>query len=454
MSNNAKNKREKNKKRAKKLTYLKYQNIQLSAEVRKYMKLKSTTENQREHLKKLNKAITSCSGFTLYAYGKDGLELINNFGCGHKLCNICNWKRQKAVRAKYYNWFNNNRTLNLMQFENKQIISTNSQKKGYEKKGFEVIDDKIKYNLMHLTLTVPHTLEYGWKNSRFYFRELIQMFNYIRKNKEWKKHVYGGEYGVENTLTANGYHIHIHGLLMVKKSEQNRNNLHEFVFREWNRLTVDEHSIRVAFNDYDIQQICKGNKTFDLNFCNKLNPKGSTIMGLENIYYKKGNKKIHPKEWGTEEMMFAVMETISYHFKPKMFLLDDGKYDMTSIVELSPLLYKQQLYNKFGCLQKEKKLNVKETDKQPNGEDTDTDIFDELNEALEFIDEDTGEVLTKTFIVTNPRNIYFDKDDEPHVSNIQENKVIKINALSTRHALQEMNTMYLKAQGIMKPQLN
>ena len=57
-------------------------------------------------------------------------------------------------------------------------------------KGYNLQNDNVKYDLMHLTLTVPHNSD-GWRGKKFYFKEIIQAFNQMRKTEEWNALVFG-----------------------------------------------------------------------------------------------------------------------------------------------------------------------------------------------------------------------------------------------------------------------
>lgn len=405
-----------NQKRSKKLTELKRQNMKLAKQIEAYTKHVELTPEQAEMSKALVYALKHCSNYSLYGYCNDHIELITNLPCRNKLCFICNWQRQKSIRRKYNRFFGDNAELLEVVKNGKSKITTKSQAEKYIDKGFDVLPDRVSYDLMHLTLTIPHTSE-GFNGKRFYFREIIRAFNFMRKTNEWLELVYGGEYGVESTRNQDGYHIHIHALLFVKSQRKNRNTLHRAILKIWNRLTINNLSTREAFTDEEKEAILKGNNMLTMADVNALNPKGATFINLESIYYIENGRKIYGmvnhRRISEESLMKAVMETISYHFKPKMFQLrkenpdgsyyvSDNFYDIASIVELSPEIYRQQLYNKFGCLQGEKSLNIKD--------DSVISEYDEVTADFD-VDEETGELLGRQFFITNPLNVYAGKDD-------------------------------------------
>lgn len=434
MEQNTKSRREANKKRAKTLTNLKHKNMQLAYEILKYRRNNEITERKEICIKKLYDRICSCSNHTLYSLCANDLELITHFTCKHKICNICNWHRKKSVRRKYYKFFNENEYLSLFEKEGKEIIVTASNYNKYKEDNYNLLD-KISYDLMHLTLTVPHTVD-GWKGEKYYFKEIKETFNKLRKSDVWKIHVLGGEYGVETTHGKNGYHIHIHSLLLVRKSTQNRNKLHLALLKEWNKLTFDKDAKREIIDDYSINKILKSNALLKKEDVLNLNPKGTTLIGLECIYTKNDKgQKVRSTEWGSEAMYKAVMETISYHFKPRMFDIKNGRHDIEMIVDLLPRIHKQTLYYKFGCLEKDKTLNVNSKD-----------ITEELDEVNEMIDYETGEVLQKTFHISNPRNIRFDGAGNPKFIKNTVGNVIDLKAMGTKEALNQMEIIYMKKQ--------
>jgi hypothetical protein len=181
----------------------------------------------------------------------------------------------------------------------------------------------------------------------------------------------------------------------VAKGIQNRNMLHLNILRIWNRLTVDKSNERKEFNNNHIVAIKKGNKLITEEHIRKLNPQGATLIGLECVYTLNHGIKTRSQEWGSDAMIKAVMETISYHFKPKLFNCGDKTYDIETIVEMLPKVYKKVLYRKFGCLHGEKSLNVK-----------DDSLLEDYEETADVVDEETGEVLQTHYFITHPLNTY------------------------------------------------
>lgn len=430
-----------NEKRFKNLVKLRKMNIGLSLSMQKYINNNNfLSENELDLSRSLVRSLNGCSSNTVMAFGlKDKIEYITSFTCNHKLCNICNWIRQKAIRRKYLNWFTENQyfiqlskqTNNNLEY----IYTTQYQLNKYEKKGFKIENSKIEYDLMTLTLTVPHTALEGWRGKKFYFRELKDAYALMRKSDEWNNLVYGGEYGIENTRNENGYHIHIHSLLFVKKMRKNRDILHRIILRLWNKYTIDIKANRTEFNENSIKRIKLGNKLIYDNWIeNVLNPQGATLVSLETIFYIKAGKKRHVYNYNKDTMLRAVMETISYHFKPKMFIEKDGFYDIKSMAEILPQIENLPLYWKFGILHGEKKLNIK-----------DNSLLDDYDETSVLVDEETGEVIQRKFFVADPVNMYVDKNDNLiKMNKLAKRKINLLNAQTGREAVQELINIVVK----------
>ena len=440
-------------KRNKTIRYLKNENIMLADKLEKYVKNNCLTlsDYELEMSAKFIKNLRYCSNATLYEQTYKNIKIMASLSCSKKLCNVCNWLRQKKIRRKYNAWFSINQTISKVSKNKKIEYITHSNISKYKEKGYKLRNENVKYDLKHLTLTVPHS-EDGWLGEKFYFKKIIAKFNQMRKTPEWKKRVFGGEYGVEVTrgnqnyyddmsdTDNNGYHIHIHALLFTKKETQNRNLLHLDIFRIWNRLTVDDNYWREEFTEEHKEAIKKGNKDYITDkYIKKLNPKGATFINLSSIYHYEKNKKTgkwekkYITEIGTEATQRAVMETISYHFKPKLFCSDvkdfwgQKSYDLEAIVEISAKLHRgNKMYHKFGCLEKEKCLNIK-----------DDTLLEDYDETAEDVDEDTGEVLQTHYFITNPLNTY-PKGAENEIFIKRRADIQNLNVQSGREAVKKL----------------
>jgi hypothetical protein len=310
---------------------------------------------------------------------------------------------------------------------------------------------------MHLTLTVPHTVN-GWRGDDIYIKQIIQQFHELRRLNFWTKFVYGGEYGVETTLNDSGFHTHIHALLMVKKQTKNRNLLHSKIFKQWNRMTVNEDSERKEFTKHQIESIKVGNSLFTDNYVKRLKPQGATLIGLNCIYTTKQQQdetiKIYSKEWNSGAMLKAVMETISYHFEPKMFqkyvmgdvkIKRNGKeftkqkqfymneYDVEKIVKILPKIHGLTMYYRFGVLERETSLRIK-----------DNTLIEDFEETTEDVENEKNNLSNTQYFITNPLNVYAKgKELKIALSQRANVRIEVLKAHSSREAVQQLNG-YLK----------
>jgi len=429
-------------------------NLRLSKQIKEYIKSSdSLTETQEEFLWKLDRNISECASYTLYRYNNDNKvsTFIGSHTCGHKTCNICNQIRQKDTRRKYYSFFENPDNEKLIKIKNTKTetvkyCTLNSYKRKFENSEKWIKVGERQYDLMHLTLTVPH-YKNGFKGDKYYFKTFISLYNKMRKSEkkikipESEKYykfsdlVYGGEYGIETTINENGLNIHAHSLIFVRKIKNSRNILHLVIMVIWNNLTINADSSRELFKD--LAPIKKGNSLFsDIWIVENLHPKGTTLIGLETIFSISDNgEKIRSKNFGDENMKKAVLETVKYHFEPQGFEKNTQKFNLDLISELLPVIYRQKLYHKFGCLEFEKSLNIRDT-----GE--------ELKETYEemIFDEETGEIFTDNSIhfILHPLKVWHKKDNDNEIvltKNARDSGT-KIETDSTRKALDVMNGLY------------
>lgn len=201
----------------------------------------------------------------------------------------------------------------------------------------------------------------------------------MRKKPFWKKAVYAGEYTVEFTRNQNGLHIHIHALLLVKKAEQNRNQLYEDILLAWNRQTTWEEAPRKVFSETQKAAIAKALKWENTNLVDDLlDPTGSTLCGLESLYVLKDGKKRYVNPENEKEFMAGIMECLKYHFEPCKVKKDketgeinlkqgamnqpNGRFDIDLIIEVLPAIYGQRLYAKIGAFYGDARLNMNQTD--------------------------------------------------------------------------------------------
>ncbi len=361
----------------------------------------------------LRRNLEQCCSHSLYRVHQSNgaTEYIASQMCKHKLCPNCNAERSKALRKKYRAFFDKNEFIDK---HTGQVITSND------------------FNFMHLTLTVPHNEAHGWRNKRFYAKELMQEFNYMRKKDFWKQQVWGGEFGVEVTKNpGKGLHIHLHSLLIVYKNPhyETRNNLLLDITENWNMQTADKYSTRTEFDAKQIKAIKKMATMPNPDYCvmnsnpaitpkrvsavsneyiARLNPQGSTMISLENLYTWEAKGDTMVKKYVTDvtsnHFMAGIMECIKYHFKP-LCMDDSGVYDFDLLCELLPNIHRQPMYRKFGNLHGVKELNIVQL--KDNGISPEA-MAEAINDyGTDVVNPLTGAPSTEyTYVVTNARNVF------------------------------------------------
>ena len=333
MENNnssAKDKRELNVKRAKRISWYRRQNLDLKHAMEEFCKDNDKlSHKQKEELENFGRKLFQCGGLSLYR--EDGAKdntYMHSLTCKHKMCFICNSERKRKLRLLYFHFF---------------TVSEPGLIKNYD--------------FMHLTLTVPHD-ENGWRGNRVYNKEILSSFNELRKCFFWKESVYAGEYSVEVTKNKNGLHVHIHALLLVEKSLGNRNALYVNILKAWNKLTI--WGEKKDFEEKRKEGVRKSLSFLGENaetVINQLQANGSTLVGLESLYiYQKGQKRHCSGK--VQSMIAGIMETMKYHFEPCELYKAKGLYDVALLAEIVPMMKGERLYGKFGAFYKEKRLNL------------------------------------------------------------------------------------------------
>lgn len=470
---------------------------------------KNLPNDQYFHLNKLKEALDKCANHSLYRkYENNGaIEYIASQTCKHKLCTVCNSERQRTIRQKYFHFFKNG-AFSIPEY--KKVVKKDDR--GREKKNAkgelmkkrEVVRyRKYKtsdFNFMHLTLTVPHN-ENGFRNERFYAQELMKEFNYMRKKSFWKRMVFGGEFGCEITKGENGLHIHIHALLIVHDTFQSRNELYRNILKAWNQQTVSDFSARKKFTENDKKGLCislgakngkvKSLSDKSLKVFKSLNPKGSTLISLENLYVLSKKKKGPYDQWqkdkqkwkhyvdakDPDQFMSGIMETIKYHFEPialkkhvvrktkkerieerlakegaervfdyelKAFVESKehaGLYDFDLLTEILPKIYGRPMYRKFGCLHGIDALNIN------------SEVEDEINQILkdsardETINPESGKSDKKcSYLVCRASAVFYDEKNQLRPKIPELAKVEKLKASEMRKALLEMIKLQIREQ--------
>lgn len=384
---------------------------------------KNLSPKKEEAICHLRKNISQCCHHSLFREHNGGTkEFIGAHTCKHKMCPVCNAQRSKKTRKVWRSFFERNPEL------------------------------MKQYDFMHLTLTVPHTQK-GWRGKQWYAEELMKEFNYIRKKATWKKHVYGGEFGIEATRGNNGFHIHIHALLLVKKSKQNRNYLHQFILEAWNRQTKGSSS-RSTFTPEEQEAILKSNKLLTKEKVNQLFPCGATLIGLDGLYIQNGSSRryITPKD-SQDTFLAGIMECIKYHFEP-IALKEDGTYDFDLIADILPEIKGKSLYRRFGAFHSRSKNahhDVKSLSLNFKEEDAITNIAEEVEEfgREEITHPETGEVVAREdyrYFLVNLSKVLFDPEDDFKIKISPGVKIRYLSAVTVIDALVDMELIAMHSQ--------
>jgi hypothetical protein len=380
-------------------------------------------------VRKAHKAINSCSSAGLFSTPLNGdasHKFIMAHTCKHKICNVCNWNRSKALRRKWRAFFTSedkvvvmNDARQRLMGETKFEVTLNGNKLVTKPRAYSGSEIYSACDFMHLVLTVPHS-EGTFEGETFYAKKLIDRFNQMRKMDFWKETVLGGEYSCEITKNENGLHIHLHVLILVPKHiKQSRNYLSKEILSNWNRITSGDTKARWDWKNNPahlsaIQGLQKGYKNLTYKYIEEngvtskknigshrlnkfilsLNPTGATFIGLKSLF-----KEVTKEHWdrlrgsskftengkyysycsgkNQDDTLHGIMECLKYHFEPLALKDSDGNYDMDLITQILPEIFGRPLYKKFGVFHGVKELNVSETSEELLADEI-TDTLEEL----------------------------------------------------------------------------
>lgn len=431
-----------NRKRSKSLSLLKMKNNRLYTDMMSYCKNTNMNDATLKEVETFRSNIFACANMSLYS--EDSVKqftYISSNTCKNKCCFICNWNREKRVRSKYLSWFKDNQQLNQVSVNGKSKILTADQLSKIKANDPGI---KVNYDLMHLTLTVPHYLESGFNGDKYYYSRIVELFNFMRKDKVWLSMVYGGEFGVETTMSKNGLNIHIHALLLVRNQQQSRNKLHRFILKKWSHLTIAKNSTRQLLTMPAIEKMFESNSILTYHDLIDIEPRGGTIIGLETIYSYVNGEKVRTNDWNSVELIKAIMEAISYHFEPHAFNKKDKTIDIPLLIEILPKVKNKILYRKFGCLHKEERLNL-------NYKNEAAKLQAELAEFQEMqVDESTGELTTgKEYFILNPSHVCHDEQNDNKIFLSKKGRKMRkfMHVNCTTDAVKVMSSMVLKSHG-------
>lgn len=394
--------------RSKKLTIARKTNLRYYVDLNNH--INQNREGAHELLLQYRKNLICCGSNNLYrgVEGRKECTLIASHTCSHRLCSICNMLRARKMRRKWRHFLTDTTQDVVIRkkqghffgiepdlFETKQAIRgkkkiTKEVPDQYFTSGAELLQ---RFDLMHLTLTVPHA-NGTWNGCEYYAQQLLSRFNEMRKAEWWTETIFGGEYTIETTKNADGLHIHIHALLFVDKNFfGSRNYLAKHIMLRWNALTVDSNSVHQEHFDAekDKERIEGLKKSFAFlpendfnNLLSDLDGRGSTMVGLKTLYYEipaeeyahrstgifeqngkyyaycRAGKRNGSSQKSIDSMVKGVVECLKYHFEPCSLEDETGHLDMDMVTAILPNIYKKRLYGKFGGFYGVKSLNVVE----------------------------------------------------------------------------------------------
>lgn len=289
-------------------------------------------------LKKFNKAC-----YAIFQNGKSYMQqFIAAWYSKHRMDEVWNWRKSQLIRRLWREF----------------LLET----KLYEE-----------YKPMHLMLTVPHTKD-GWKGKQFYGAELIEKFNFMRKRPEWKKYIYGGEYGLEVTRKGNsGLHIHLHCLVFQRKG-YSVNEVRDWIYKQWHNLT------EAKIMHYESLYIYRKDPKTGHYYRNKeTGNKIKFYLDQSDSWYRtlKGEDKL-------KAYVNGVMECIKYHFKNDNFRDEEGNWDIELIKDILNQSKNLRFYSKFGAFYTEKRLNYSRIENEPEEENVmDAEDHDFEGEEME-----------------------------------------------------------------------
>lgn len=371
--------------RLSRVSNLKRQANKLSSEIDYYRKTTKLTPDEEFLFEKIVLDTRTCSNYSVFRQftSDKSLQYVHSYMCDNRMCPICNSERSKVLQRRYIAFFNYSE-------QNENLLNTK--------------------DFMHLTLTVPHSI-HGFRGDKFYMNYMRKQFNEMRKELWWKEAVYAGEYSFEFTRGENGIHCHIHALLLVEKCRNNRNDLHESILFDWNNRTIDAGNHN-TFTQERIIAIKKGNVRLSEDFIIKnLDPCGSTIVSLENLYIIEDGKKRYINGSKDKDVLVkGVIECLKYHFEP-LALTDKktGSYDIDLIREVLPKIYHKSLYQKFGAFYGDASLNIKET--KTDQESIEQILSETANDKV--VHPVTFEHMEReeySFVLINPKDIFSNRD--------------------------------------------
>lgn len=451
--------------RSHKNSSFKRRNLELAKQMREYVTTNhDLSDLQAKEMLIAEKNIRECAKFSLYRehLSNEAIEFIGAHTCDHRICQVCGNNSKDRVRHQMRQFLE--KVTYFYRVQKKNVKRNNIlylTPSGLEKKKakYPDFDDRYEvlgkegFDIMHLALTVPHYKDSGFRGFVVYYDQLMKLFSNLRRSKVWKDFVMGGTNTVETTLSDNGLNIHIHALVFVRRTKQNRNKFHKGVLEAWNNLTFNPYCPRESFSNEVKKKILKSNKLIaqDKDFFDRLDPKGATMITLENLYYVEGKDKIRVDQTKMDKAMKGIMEALSYVYSPQCFNKSDGTYDLDLMAMVLPAIKNKRLRDKFGCLVGEESLNVKPPKKEEKMQED--FLAAGQNEVINPISLEPALREEYQFFIANAASVFHDKEREHFLKVREGNKYYTpvSDAMDTLDALDKLLAYALQKMYKEKP---
>ena len=168
------------------------------------------------------------------------------------------------------------------------------------------------YSIKHLVLTVPHTKKDGYKGISFFHSKILENWNHFRKKKDFKRYIYGGFTSAEVTKSDNGWHNHLH-IMIIQKPNVKDVDVRNYIQNGWKSYT------------------------------------GGIKVTYENLYkkcpYTKKRIYLNSKNTDAVDIVKAFLEMIKYTLD-----ISDPALDGEDIAEYLVQSHYKRMFNRFGKL--------------------------------------------------------------------------------------------------------
>lgn len=299
----------------------------------------------------------------------------------HSFCPVWGYRKSQIIRKRYKDYF----------AENPHLLTD--------------------FHPVHMVLTVKHKIVDGVAGfylgkefipKKFYARELIAEFKKMRDNnrKTWKNICIGGTYNTETTNGKNGFHVHLHCLVLQNKAltvDHSRDVLKK-IWKEqtggnvFYKTLYYKEATEETVNHYDMGAGKAGGKDYGKA------PKKQVTKFKTHFF--------DAETWTPAQTSRAIVECLKYNFKHSTFFEKDekgkatDKIDMPFLTEMLNEGRRVRFCSRFGCLYGIKELNFEEIGKGESEELKDANdqfILDYVRRKAAEFDLEPSEIVPETF---------------------------------------------------------